>query len=220
MGIPRHEKSDAGVLRMKLLIFGPQGSGKGTQAEKLAKKLGIDHVSTGELLRKHVREKTELGKKVEVYMNKGVLVPPELNIQVLQEGIGGKKGFILDGFPRNTEQAESLNYITDIDKAILLEVPDEISIKRISGRRVCGNGHEYHVKFLPPKVEGICDIDGLPLKKRSDDEEDAIKQRLKIYHESTEPVIRHYEDQGKLVRINGDQSIDEVFKEIQKKLNI
>ena len=205
---------------MKLLIFGPQGSGKGTQAKKLAKKLGIEHVSTGELLRKHVREETELGKKVKIYLEKGILVPPELNIQVLQEGISGKDGFILDGYPRNKEQAESLNNITDIDKALLLEVPDDVSIKRISGRRICEKGHEYHVEYLPPKKEGICDIDGLELKKRTDDEEDAIKKRLEIYHEETEPVVRHYEDQGKLIRINGDQSIEEVFKEIIKKLNI
>ena len=203
---------------MNLIIIGPQASGKGTQAEKIAQMLGIEHISLGDVFRREVANKTEMGKEIEPYMNKGELIPPDLNnevvVQVLSEH---PDGVILDGYPRNQKQAHFLDEHWHVEKVIVLEVPDTVCIERISGRRVCDNGHDYHIKYKPPKVEGICDIDGLPLRMRDDDEPEAIKKRLSIYHEQTEPLLEHYKN--KLMRINGDQTIDEVFFEIEQKID-
>lgn len=203
---------------MKLLIFGPQGSGKGTQAKMIAKKYGLNHISPGAIMRHEIEEKSELGKEIEPLIDAGKLVPTEKIMKIVKNAMSKNPNFIFDGFPRELHQAKEFDKITEIDKAILLEVPDEISVNRIAGRRTCDEGHEYHIEFMPPKKEGFCDKDGLPLHKRDDDEEDAIKQRLKIYHEKTEPVIRHYDSKGKILRIDGNKAIEKVFEEIENKL--
>ncbi len=198
---------------MNTIIFGPQASGKGTQAEKIAQKLAIQHISIGDVFRHEVAEQTTRGKQLEEYMNRGELVPAELNnkivIEILQKH---PDGVILDGYPRTIDQAHFLDEHWHVEKVIVLEVPDEVCIERISGRRVCDNGHDYHTLYKPPKQEGICDIDGLPLHVRDDDKPEAIKKRLNIYHTQTEPLLEHYQE--KLIRIDGNQNIDEVFKEI------
>lgn len=200
-----------------MIIFGPQASGKGTQADMIAKKQGIEHISIGDVFRHEVAQKTAIGKKLEEYMNKGELVPPELNDKIVLKLLKEHPdGVILDGYPRNIHQARFLDEHWHVEKVIVLEVPDEVCIERISGRRVCDNGHDYHVLYKPSKKEGVCDIDDLPLRMRSDDKPEAIKKRLSIYHEQTEPILKHYED--RLIKVDGNQKITAVFEEILSKL--
>ncbi|MBR9701263.1 nucleoside monophosphate kinase [Candidatus Woesearchaeota archaeon] len=198
---------------MRLLIFGPQAAGKGTQAELLAKELGITHISTGELLREEVRAETGIGQEIKELMDKGDLITERITNQLTKEAVDkAPEGFILDGYPRSKTQSEFLDTITPIDKVILIEVPDKTSIERISGRRECPKGHDYHIKYKTPKEEGICDVDGLPLVPRSDDTEEATKHRLDIYHNETEPVFEHYKD--KILKVNGEQEIEKVYQDI------
>lgn len=200
-----------------MIIFGPQASGKGTQAEMIAKKHGIEHISVGDIFRHEVAEKTELGEQLAEYMNRGDLIPAELNNKIVLKLLKEHPdGVILDGYPRNIDQAHFLDEHWHVEKVIVLEVSDEVCIERIAGRRVCDKGHDYHVLYKPPKQEGLCDIDRLPLHQRDDDKPEAIKKRLSIYHMQTEPILAHYE--GRLIRINGDQKIAEVFEEITSKL--
>ena len=203
---------------MNLIIFGPQASGKGTQAEKIAQELGIEHISLGDVFRREVAKRSPVGLEIEPYMNKGELIPAELNNRVVLQVLEAHPdGVILDGYPRNIAQTTFLDKHWHVEKVIVLEVPDDVCVERISGRRVCDNGHDYHIQYMPPKKEGVCDEDGLPLHMRDDDKPEAIKKRLGIYHEQTEPVLSHYED--KLIRINGNQSIDAVFEEIKQQLH-
>ena len=197
---------------MRLIFVGPQGSGKGTQAKRIAKRFGFCHISSGDLLREVTGD---LKLEVDRFMNKGDLVPDELIVRILKERlkkVDCKKGFILDGFPRNVSQVKELAKITDIDKVVEISISDEESIKRISGRRNCVKcGAIFNVNSSPrPKVEGVCDKCGGELVQRADDNEKALKERLKVYHKETERILKMY----KFMRVNGNNSIEKVEADI------
>ena len=183
---------------MKAIIFGAPGSGKGTYASRLQTKLGIDVIAMGDIFRELLKEDSELGRKVKVYVEKGLLVPDEIVVEVLKQRLNKipkGKGFILDGYPRTLEQAKILDAITKIDAILLLDVPDWIIIERLSSRRICRNcGTVYNVRFLKPKVEGICDKCGGPLYQRSDDNPEVIKKRLQVYQEQTSPLLEYFKE--------------------------
>lgn len=201
---------------MKLILLGAPGAGKGTLASYLIEKMGIPSISTGNILREAIKNNTPLGQKAKGFMDAGQLVPDELVINLLEERISQrdcKSGFILDGFPRTIPQAEALDKIADIDCALSLEVPYEVIVKRMTGRRVCLRcGATYHIEANPPRVEGVCDICGDKLVIRSDDQPDVVKRRQETYHEQTEPLKDYYESQGKLKSIDGTQGIQETKK--------
>ncbi|AEH45346.1 adenylate kinase [Thermodesulfatator indicus DSM 15286] len=212
---------------MNIVFLGPPGAGKGTQAKMIAEKFGIPQISTGDMFREHLSKGTELGKKAKEYMDKGALVPDEIVLGMVEERLKQpdcEKGFILDGFPRTVPQAEALDKLLEklgkkIDYAILIDVPDEELVKRLTGRRTCKKcGMMYHVMFKPPKEEGKCDVCGGELYQRADDNEETVRNRLKVYHEQTEPIIEYYEKKGVLHRIDGMGSIDEIFNRIVKLL--
>ena len=197
---------------MNIIFVGPQGSGKGTQAEIISEKLKIAHISTGDLLRNVTGD---LKDEVRSYIDKGNLIPDDLMLKILNKRVseeGCRNGFILDGYPRNLAQAKTLDTMIDIDKVIEIHITDEESVRRISGRRICKKcGKIYNVNSSPkPKVEGVCDVDGSELYQREDDNEEALRKRLKIYHEETEPILKHYDS----IRIDGNQDIERVTKEI------
>ncbi|MEM4182026.1 MAG: nucleoside monophosphate kinase [Candidatus Pacearchaeota archaeon] len=199
---------------MIFILLGPQGCGKGTQAKILSEKLKLPHISMGDLLRGLTGE---LKEKVDQIINKGELVPAELTIKILKERISKedcKKGFILDGFPRNLEQAKLLKNICEIEKIIKINIPDEESIKRISGRRVCPKcKFNFNIYTEPkPKKEGFCDFCNVPLIQREDDKEEFVKRRLEIYHKETNPILEFYK--GKVSEIDGLGSIEEVSERI------
>ena len=181
---------------MKLVIFGPPGSGKGTYASRLQTKLNVDVFATGDILRQIMKEESSLGKKVKSYVKKGQLVPDDVVIQVLKERMSrasNKNGFILDGFPRTIEQAKALDKLIKIDAIIKLTVPDWIIVERLSSRWICKNcGEVYNIRFLKPKIEGICDKCGGQLYQRSDDTPKVIKDRIGIYERQTEPILKYY----------------------------
>ncbi len=204
---------------MKLLIIGPQASGKGTQADLLAKRLGAPHLSSGDMLRAEKKSGSELGKEIAAMIDKGTLVPDEMIWAMIKKELDAHDAWILDGYPRREEQAEMQDKEHAPDKVIILEVSDEVCIQRISGRRICDTcGRDYHIKYKPPQKEGVCDVEGGKLVQRPDDNEEAVKKRLADYHAQTEPLLEHYAD--RLVWINGDQGIQEVWHEIEKKLGI
>ncbi|ABB16065.1 adenylate kinase [Carboxydothermus hydrogenoformans] len=212
---------------MKLLIMGPPGAGKGTQAEKIVKEFGITHISTGDMFRAALKNQTPLGLKAKEYMDKGELVPDEIVIAMVEERISAPdcaKGFLLDGFPRTIPQAEALDKklaemgIT-LDGVINIEVPREELIERLTGRRVCRQcGATYHVKFNPPKVEGVCDACGGELYQRSDDSLETVSNRLDVYEAQTAPLKDYYAKTGLLKNIDGTKSIEEVFASIKNAL--
>ncbi len=183
---------------MNAIIFGAPGAGKGTMASRLQAKLGVSIIAMGDIFREIVKQDTALGKKVKVYLEKGQLVPDDVVVEVLKEKLSGqrnKKGFIFDGYPRTLAQAKILDSITKIDVILLLNVPDSIIIERLSTRRICRNcGEVYNIRFLKPKVEGKCDKCGGPLYQRSDDNEEVIKNRLKVYEEQTSPLIQFFKE--------------------------
>jgi adenylate kinase len=191
-----------------LVMLGPPGSGKGTQAKPLAQEHGLTYVSTGQLLR-------EAGGEARRYMEKGELVPDELVVGLVRDAIG-EGGYVLDGFPRNTAQAEALDAAVaqagrEPPHAVLIDVPDDALVGRLSGRRICAaEGHEYHVEFRPPARAGVCDVDGSELVRRADDEPETIQNRLRVYHEQTEPLIAYYEERSRLRRVDGDAPPDDV----------
>lgn len=214
-----------GVNFMRVILMGPPGAGKGTQAERLTKELKIPHVATGDIFRAAVGEGTELGNKAKKYMDAGQLVPDEIVIGIVKERLlksDCEEGFLLDGFPRTVSQAEALDEeLKDrpIDYVIYIDVNFDELVERISGRRICTKcGKGYHVKFDPPKVDGVCDEDQEELYQRDDDNEETAKDRLEVYNKETSPLIKYYEDKDILLRINGSQSPDDVFKDILKTL--
>ena len=209
---------------MKLILLGPPGAGKGTQAEILSKKLGIDTISTGVMLRTAIREGTELGKLAEGYINEGKLVPDDVVVGIVKERLSQEdcdKGFILDGFPRTTAQAEALSESgVEIDKVLSLEVSDEAIIERLSGRRECkACGTPYHVVYKPSANGDKCTCGG-ELIQRADDNEETVKNRIKIYHEQTEPIKDYYEKKGKLVIAYGQEELEDTTKEVAKALGL
>lgn len=208
---------------MNIIIFGPQGAGKGTQGARLAEKYGIPQIATGDIFRWAIKGKTALGLKVLEYVDAGRLVPDDLTISVVRERLGAadcKDGFILDGFPRNLHQAEALDEILTelgmtLDAALVIEVPQEVSLRRILGRRVCSNcGRNYHLD-TPPEENWTCDVCGGEVVERVDDHEEAtVRERLKLYHEQTEPLKSYYESRGLLRPLSGEGETDEVFDRI------
>lgn len=201
------------------MVLGPPGAGKGTQAEMLERELGLKHLSTGDILREEVRKGTELGKRAEKYMKSGELVPDDLIVEMMEREISKYDNFVLDGFPRNLKQAEALDKMCRIDKVILLEVPDEVILERLSLRRSCPKCNRvYHLKYNPPKENEICDYCGVKLYQRDDDKEEVIKKRLEVYRKETEPIAKFYMEKGILVKVNGSKSIEEIFSDIKEVL--
>ena len=220
---------------MNMIIMGPQASGKGTQAKKISEKYSIPHISTGDIFRENIKNQTELGKKVVEYTNNGILVPDELVIEIVKDRLSKddcKDGYILDGFPRTIPQAEALDNATKIDKIISVELPDEVCMKRISGRFMCKSTDKIYNVYTSPKPEKMeLDDDGNVLKayddetgeelmQRDDDKPEQVKKRLNDFHSQTEPIKEHYKgkDESLVAEINGEQSIDEVFESIVKAL--
>lgn len=212
---------------MNIILLGPPGAGKGTQAEKLIKELDAVQISTGDIFRTNIKNNTPLGQKAQGYMNKGQLVPDELTIDLVWDALDKVeegKTILLDGFPRNITQAEALDEgmqkrDNKIDKVINIEVPEDVIIERISGRRVnVSTGKVYHIKFNPPKVEGIDDETGEKLIQRDDDKPEAVKERLDVYNTHTSVLIDYYDKKGILVTIDGAKTPDEAFNQIKKSL--
>jgi adenylate kinase len=212
------------VSELNLILIGPPGAGKGTQAERLQHDFQLPFISTGEMLREHVKQETDLGRQAKSYMDAGDLVPDELILAMVAERLrapDAQDGFILDGFPRNLEQAAALEkQLSELGRrvtaALLIDVPDEELIRRLSGRRVCvKGGHNYHVEFDPPKHEGVCDQDGSRLVQRDDDKPEVIKNRLEVYHEKTKPLIEYFDQQGLMRRIDGTRPAPEVHDHIR-----
>jgi adenylate kinase len=212
------------VAELNLILFGPPGAGKGTQAVRLSGDFQLPFISTGDMLRANVKQETSLGKQAKAYMDAGDLVPDELIVAMAGERLqneDAQDGFILDGFPRTLDQAAALDkQLSELGRRVtavlLIDVPDEEVIRRLSGRRVCvKSGHNYHVEFDPPKNDGICDQDGSRLLQRDDDKPDVIENRLRVYHEQTEPLVAYYDEQGLLRRIDGTRPAAEVHDHIR-----
>lgn len=213
---------------MQILLMGPPGAGKGTQAVKLVERYKIPQISTGDMFRAAVKEGTELGKKAKACMDAGTLVPDEVTVGIVRERLAKEDcagGFILDGFPRTVEQAEALEKILEelnlkLTKVLNIRVPAEYLIERAVGRRICKTcGSTYHVKFNAPKVEDTCDNCGGKLYQRADDNEETMKNRLRVYEESTRPLIEYYEKAGVYAEVDGRQPIEKVTEELENVLN-
>ncbi len=212
------------MSELNLVLLGPPGSGKGTQAERLQADFELPYYATGDILRAAVREGTELGREAKEYMDRGDLVPDEVIIGVIVERLQtpeARDGFLLDGFPRTTPQAEALDAELErlgrrLTAAILIDVDEDEVVRRLGGRRTCAKdgSHIFHVDFDPPKKEGVCDVCGGELIVRDDDKPEVIRNRLKQYHDKTEPLVSYYEGKGVLKRVDGDRSPDEVGREI------
>ena len=210
-------------MKLNILLLGAPGAGKGTQAQLIKEKYNIPHISTGDMFREAIRNKTPIGVLADSYISKGNLVPDDVTIALVKERLSKDdcaNGYLLDGFPRTLVQAEALTQLTKdinrpIDLVIDIEVDENKLIDRISGRRMCkGCGASYHIKNLPPKVEGVCDVCGGELYIRKDDNVDALKVRLEAYHSQTQPLINYYAQYGVIGEVNGDTSLENVFKAI------
>jgi adenylate kinase len=215
------------VSELNLILMGPPGAGKGTQAERLVDDFDLPYYATGDILRAAVKDETELGREAKEYMDRGDLVPDDLITKVVIERIDsdeGQDGFLLDGFPRTTEQAQMLDRALgergrSLTAALLIDVPEEEVIRRLSGRRICvKNQHVYHIEFDPPKNEDVCDQDGSRLIQRDDDKPETIRNRLAVYHEQTEPLIEYYADQSLLRRFDGSRKPEEVHDHVRATL--
>ena len=212
---------------MKILLIGPPGGGKGTQAKKISSKFNIPQISTGDMLREHVKKMSPLGIKAKEFMDSGELVPDNLILEMMKKKLSDNEcqnGYILDGFPRTLPQAEGLDRILNeinskLNNVIIIEVNDNTIIDRMSGRRIHKNsGRIYHIKFNPPKNDGLDDITNEPLSIRSDDKKETVKNRLEIYHDITKPLINYYSKKDILSKVNGEDKIDNVFSNIIKNL--
>lgn len=207
---------------MYIVMLGPPGAGKGTQAKRLAQELDLVHVSTGDLFRENLKNKTELGKLAQQYMDKGELVPDDVTIRMVEERLSRpdcEKGAVLDGFPRTTDQAEALDDLLEkfnggVELVPYIKVPDEVLVERLSGRWMSPSGRVYHEKYNPPTVKWIDDIDGSQLYQREDDKPATVKHRIEVYNEQTAPLIAYYREKDILVEIDGTQSIEDVFVDI------
>ncbi len=206
-----------------IVLLGPPGVGKGTQAKILAERTGLVHISSGDLFRENMKNQTELGKLAQSYMNKGELVPDDVTIAMIRDRLSRPDcgaGAILDGFPRTTAQADALTKMLadfggDVDKVPYVTAPESALVARLSGRWTCrANGHIFHEKNNPPKQAAVCDFDGSELYQRDDDKSDTVIRRIQIYLEQTAPLIAYYRQRGKLIEINGAQSIEEVAKSL------
>jgi adenylate kinase len=215
------------MAELNLVLLGPPGSGKGTQGERLQEDVRLPYWATGDILRGAVRDETELGKTAKAYMDAGDLVPDEVIVGVIAERIASPEaldGFILDGFPRTTPQAEALDAKLEemgrgVTAVLLIDVSDEEVVRRLGGRRTCAeNGHVFHVEFNPPEQAGVCDIDGSELIVRDDDKPEVIRKRLDTYHEKTEPLVSYYDQRSVLRRIEGTASPDDVTEEVRRTL--
>jgi adenylate kinase len=222
------DRLDPVVSELNLILLGPPGAGKGTQADRLSDDFAIPHISTGDILREQVAEGTQLGNEAKRYMDAGELVPDEVIVGMIIGRLtdthtpDARDGFLLDGFPRNEKQADALNDALGqlgrrLTAALLVEVPDDELVRRLAGRRVCvkNPSHIYHVDFDPPKHEDICDQDGARLMQRDDDREETIRRRLQVYHSQTEPLIDYYDKAGLLRRFDGRRNPDEVHRHIR-----
>ena len=212
---------------MRLILLGPPGAGKGTQASAIVERYAIPHISTGDIFRENIKKGTELGKKAKEYMDKGLLVPDELVISIVEDRLQKedcKEGFLLDGFPRTLDQGEALDKVLSemglkLDRVINLDVEKEVLIERAIGRRICKDcGEVYHIKFTPPKEEGVCDKCGSKLHQRDDDTVETVERRIEVYHKQTEPLIDYYNEKGLILDIDGSKDKDSIFKEISKAL--
>jgi adenylate kinase len=215
------------MAELNLVLLGPPGSGKGTQGERLQEDLRLPYYATGDILRGAVRDETELGKTAKEYMDRGDLVPDEVIVGVIAERLDSSEardGFILDGFPRTTPQAEALDAKLGelgrgVTAVVLIDVSDDEVVRRLGGRRTCeAGGHVFHVEFEPPKQEGVCDIDGSELIVRDDDKPEVIRKRLETYHEKTEPLVSYYDSRSVLRRIPGESPPQEVAEKIRRTL--
>ena len=216
-------------MAKQIVMLGPPGAGKGTQAKVLSEKLGIPHVSSGDIFRENMKEQTELGKNAALYINRGELVPDDVTIAMIRERISRPdcdEGVVLDGFPRTAPQAEALDeMLSDLNKGQVnavpcVDVPNEVLIERLTGRRTCrAEGHIFHVMFNPPKEVGKCDIDGSELYQREDDTVETVSNRINVYQNQTQPLIDYYQQRGVLLEINGDQPIDAVLEDIMAALS-
>ena len=212
------------VSELNLILLGPPGAGKGTQAERLQADFQLPYIATGDMLRANVKQETELGKQAQEYMKAGELVPDDLIVAMAGERLDeedARDGFILDGFPRTLEQATALKkQLAKVGRrvtaALLIDTPDDEVVRRLSGRRVCvKSGHLYHVEFDPPKHDEVCDQDGSRLIRRDDDDPDVVRNRLRVYHEQTEPLVEYYDDEGIMRRIDGTRDAGDVHDHIR-----
>ncbi|WP_436862393.1 adenylate kinase [Staphylococcus caeli] len=208
---------------MNIILMGLPGAGKGTQASEIVKKFPIPHISTGDMFRKAIKDETGLGKEAKSYMDRGELVPDEVTVGIVKDRISeddAKKGFLLDGFPRTIEQAEALNNIMQeldrkIDAVINIEVPEEELMNRLTGRRICEKcGTTYHLVFNPPKVDGICDLDGGKLYQREDDNPETVANRLNVNVKQSKPILEFYDNKDVLKNIDGSRDIKVVTKDV------
>lgn len=212
---------------MKVIMLGPPGAGKGTQSKRIAEKFNIPHISTGDIFRKAIKEKTPLGEKAVDYLEKGLLVPDEIVVGIVEERLKESdcsKGFVLDGFPRTMDQVKGLedfmaNSGIKLDYVVNIQVDQEALIERFTGRRMCQNcGATFHINYNPPKTQGTCDKCGADLIIRKDDQIETVKKRLEVYDESTAPLIDFYKSKNLLVDIDGSKPIDDVFGDIDSRL--